>query len=247
MGVCAEAKTAEKGWALNQISKLSGAHSVLMTAHALRVESISNHYIVVARAPSWQMVIYNPSSKVSFRTSVDKFRGRLAMGSSLLNGNFLEDLPLSNRSKTIEPFLSVKSEHYSVLYKHQSRPRRSLSESPFALSTHDVVGANYWVWAESDAPLIVRSILQKIYKVPIIDRIPLRLILVDSEKHASIELDTKKIQARMIDDSVFAVPSGLRPVGSEEEVLNDADRKFRVNRMIQNFDDWRDVMDREGK
>jgi len=71
----AGAKAPVSEWLLKQTHEEAGKHSVYITPDAVKIVCESQAYVIIARAPSWQVCCYRPKEKIQWLGNLDDFNG----------------------------------------------------------------------------------------------------------------------------------------------------------------------------
>ncbi|MBX9694007.1 MAG: hypothetical protein K2Z81_16600 [Cyanobacteria bacterium] len=240
----ADAADNPANWELTQVSKLTGSHRILITPKAFKIISPANHYVIVSKAPDWNVVAFNPRSKMMFETTLANFDGRLAYGSNTF-GNYLEHLPVLSGQKSADSVFGQQCRKVHMINHGQDTKRSKTGKVYKAMmfETSDLQVVDYWSWSHSSVPPAVGKILYKIYRLPVQPGMPLRLVALNFEREKRVELDTKTFKKVTITDDAFVVPQGMRKAKSEIEMINDPRRQQALKNLIQNWDQWGRIVD----
>jgi len=71
----AGARAAESEWLLEQTHEEAGKHEVYVSPDAIKIVCQSQGYVVVAKAPTWQICCYRPKEKIEWLGVMDNFNG----------------------------------------------------------------------------------------------------------------------------------------------------------------------------
>lgn len=230
---------AESGWLMEQRSKLAGKRFVYLTKRAVKIVGYNDPYQVIARAPDWRVYLVNVKDRTLFSSAPHKFIGRMSFGTGAMGGGiYLENLPVDAQSAAHEKLGNVSTDHYRMA------PRKGVKVKTTAgrayngvLMGTEIVSADYWL--RTDAPEPAALILKKIYRLPRLPGLPVKLSYRTANGDEQFELLTATSINKSFDAKTFEVPKGYKTVRSEDDVINGADRKKQVQNLIRYFDDWR--------
>ncbi len=208
------ANTAEssKAWMLKQEGETGGAHKTLITKTGIRTENLTAGIVVAAKAPSWDVFVFNRKTKAYCVLPLSKFEGEMsaklfaADRAELKAAKWRLDGPTSNLG------------HELWRYKMIPTARKAVKRyrTPF------ITNATYWTFKNIDAPQQCQELLAKIYQLPTqVKGIPFRLFVTDASKGWFENLNT--LSAEKVDGAVVSVdvPKGYVLKKRQEEVMVD--------------------------
>lgn len=215
---------AKRALALSQRCVLSGKQKVTVCDDAIRIDD--EIWTIVASAPDWTVHFYNPESKVILSSPLSKFHGIYGFGLTINNGPWLTDLPVKP-SKDTSVILGQKVNRFGFVTKGAKPKPRPAKPTGGNLS---LLRADMWVLAGKFANHA--TILSKMYKIPNMGSVPIRLTDVDEYGRLATELDT--LQAKWVETKpdTFVPPKGLRAVKSEQDVMFNKHHKNNINSMF---------------
>lgn len=232
-------------WQLEQVSLISGPVKILVAPQAVRIESQGNRYVIISKAPSWDVISYNPYSKKRFDAKLSQFKGDFAAGTNTFGG-YLENLPVGRAPRKKETLLGqrVRAAHIiNPSARREGVKHKAPNLHSVFFFSGDVTTADHYIWDNPNIPKSASIILSKMFRLPPSDGIALRLITHNVELERHVELDTTRLKKVAYNSANFAVPPNLVKVESELEVVNDPRRQGAVQNLIQNWDEWGKIVD----
>ncbi len=207
----ANADNAKTEWILHQKQRDSGKQTVYITVDALRIVNDESGYEVVARAPSWDVLIYRPDNKLGMKTTVLGFRKFSPFGPLLVRG-----VSSSFETEGPDTIAGVK-----------------------ALKLKKSSGAELWLASEIKAAPEISDMLQSYNRFPV-PGIPLKYRSRTDSPDRAVQakrlivetFDSQKI-ARI--DKDFAYPSPKRWVKTQSEILSSAAKTKELNSIMEDL------------
>ncbi len=208
----ASAGTGE-AWNIKQEGETGGAHKTLITKTGFHSENLTGGIVIAAKAPSWDVFVFNRKSKTYCVMPLSKFQGEM---SSKLFGADRAELKAA-KWRLDGPTRNLG--HELLRYKMIPSPPNQKAKryrTPF------IVRATYWTFKNIDAPQQCQELLAKIYQLPTqVKGIPFRLFITDVNKGWFENLNT--LSAERADGAVVSidVPKGYVLKKTQEEVMVD--------------------------
>jgi len=201
----------EKGWISDQFSETVPTHINYITPHAFKSDASIGGFTIISRAPDWKVTVYNKKSKVFWETPLAQFKGEIA---ARLYASDRQDLMNCKWEKKKDvQCMGFPCEEYATTGSAKKTP---------GLRGHVYKG--YFLAMPVPVTKEVYALLAKIYQLPILSGLPLKLefelSLEDQIDHIK-GLDTRRIKQAMIDDSEFLVPLNYKRVQTENAVFLD--------------------------
>ena len=203
---------AGEAWSIKQEGETGGVHKTLITKTTFRSENMTGGIVIAAKAPSWDVHVYNRKSKSFCVVPLSKFQGEMSAKlfasdrAELRAAQWRLDGPTRNLG------------HELLRYKMIPAPKVKVKRyrTPF------ITNATYWTFKNIDAPPQCQELLAKIYQLPTqVKGIPFRLFVTDASKGWFESLNT--LSAEKVDGAVvsFDVPKGYLLKKTQEEVMVD--------------------------
>lgn len=198
-------------WILHQKQRDSGKQTVYITADAIKIVNDESGYEVIARSPTWDVIIYRPDNKLGMKTTVVGFRKFSPFGPFLArNGSssFETDGP-----DTIAGVKAVKLKKSS--------------------------GATLWLATEIKAAPEISDILQSYNRFPV-PGIPLKYrSRTDTAENAYVAkklvVETFDCQRLPRTNKDFAYPTPKRWVKTQSEILSSAAKTNELNSIMDDL------------
>jgi hypothetical protein len=211
LALAANAASSKAEWVLHQKQRDSGNQTVYITDDAIKIVNEESGYQVVARAPTWDVIIYRPDNKLAMKTTVIGFRRFSPFG------------PLLSRGES-SSFVLEKSDTIAGVAANK------LSKSS---------GAQLWVASAIKAAPEISDMLQSYDRFPIAG-IPLKYrsrndtpdAIHTAQKLLVETFDAKKI-ARVEKD--FEYPTPKRWVKTQSEVLSSVAKMKELNSIMDDL------------
>lgn len=240
--------SADEGYEIEQVDALAGTQRILATPKAVRIENLANRFVILARAPDWKVSAFNPHARTLYQSELAPFKGHMCFGTNVF-GSYLDALPLNTAKKVIVPHKGMLCEKRTATNPHPDRTRTKRGGAPTTIfgDKADIEEVYSWHWKDPLVPSAAGKLLTKLYRLPIVEGVPLRFQYKTVEDETTIELKTNSIKKVSIDPALFELPAKCRIVKTELEVTNDKRRKKAVERLVDNWDDWGKIVDTEGK
>jgi hypothetical protein len=209
--VAADAASSKTEWILHQKQRDSGKQTVYITDDAIKIVNDESGYQVVARAPTWDVIIYRPDNKLAMKTSVTGFRRFSPFGPLLAQGGS-------------SSFVLEKSDTIAGV------PANKLSKTS---------GAQLWIATEIKAAPEISDMLQSYDRFPIAG-IPLKYrSRTDSPEaiHVAQKLLVETFDAKKIarNEKDFEYPTPKRWVKTQSEILSSAAQMNELNSIMDDL------------
>jgi hypothetical protein len=235
----------DKGWTIEQSNKLVGRQTIYITKDAVKIVNPRRRFVLLMKAPAWNVALYNMKSKVFYEAPLNRFESCVSLANPLLAGDYLQSLPVKKATSSKETVSSLACDHYSM----QGRPKRLRKKryGGFEVDMQDelrVTSAHYFVSNSIMVPQQISTLIERVYKIPRIEGIPVKLIMSLDTGEVLRELETDACRAGVLAKNTFDCPKNFKRVKTEQEAAIDADDsqlKMRINQ----FDDWRGAWERD--
>jgi hypothetical protein len=235
LAACLPPALAEDGWSVNQNATggaaLTGAMTLYITPNGMRAYEAKNGINLMTHGPNWQVYIYNDKTKRMYSSQLNpwlqSFRQRGMVG------RFQGATWKRGRDNGVVAGIRA----YEFVMDHPPPIRsnyKGLNGRATALNT--LRGASLWVASDIKTPPQVSNLLSNLYGVPDCQRIPLRVVLVETGRGQSTAVETSRAVAMNVPDSIFAVPSGYTPAKSDTDVFIDKESMDTLDEMLNDLD-----------
>ena len=211
----------EKALAIKQSSLSVGVSVSYLTSQALRVDIGSDKTYLVAKAPSWKVVLFNSVNNCGLEMSYNQW---ISHHPKWNHGKDTDWLPFEKMLKVASPLVDGRKCTDYVLA--ELLPSGRLVPKTGGTSGHFIVAE-----VEDIAPQALH-ILQRTLDMPQTTGLPLRLTISGKKRHVegmalsmggdSHMLATNSIKTVEVPASTFAYPKGFKVVPHETEVLYDS-------------------------
>lgn len=197
------------GWVLQQSGDVVGPRRLLITARAIRIDSIKGGYSIVSRAPNWAVTIYNRRSNKFIQMPHEAFRGDTT--AKLYSGD------KTGLSKGIWKKAVAEKICGQNTWRFEMIPTKiSLSEG------NRIAHAQYNILRDAPVSPEAFGIIRLIYQLPSIVGVPMRLAFVDMEDNYTVHpVETSQIKSEQLQESEFDLPPGMNRTKDQMEVFVD--------------------------
>ncbi|MBA3856064.1 MAG: hypothetical protein C0507_04060 [Cyanobacteria bacterium PR.3.49] len=214
-------------WMISQDGEGGGPHKTLVTSEGIRSENLRTGVVIAAKAPSWDVTMYNKKSQTYCVMPFSKFQGEM---SSRLFG--AERVELNSATWKLDGPTQHLG-HQLWRYKMASKPKMASKKlgAPF------IVKATYWTFRDIVPPVESQQLLSKIYQLPPkVKGLPFRLFIEDASKGWFESLSTTAVVKA--DGQVVSVdaPKGYVRKKTQDEVMVDPVSKD----VFDSFSEWVD-------
>lgn len=217
----APALAEEKALYLKQAAVSVGATESYLTSHAVRINIASDKIFLVAKAPSWRVVLFNTMTKSGMEMSYPKW---IAHHPTWNHGKADDWVPSEHLLKVASP--TIDGRHCTDYVLAELMPNGRLVPKHGGTAGHLVVTE-----VSGIAPQAIH-ILQRTLDLPQTADLPLRLTLSGKLGHVeglqlvmggdSHLVTTKAIKTVPVSVSLFAYPKTFKTVPLELDVLYDS-------------------------
>jgi hypothetical protein len=224
----AATKDAKSTYVLTQTNAVLGHVLTYVNADALRVDCMDNNAYLVAKAPDWRVVMFNPTMNAAVEMPYEKFLAHELSFSYVpsAGGGMNERWP-----KLRAGSMKVSGVEVSKFIIPANPRSRSLKESPNTLGY-------YLILEKKGFAIQPTKILAKLFYQPPLPGIPLgdRMnkqkfgqsnSFLDFRGNYAI-LSTSEIKEKSIPSDFFKYPHGFKKVTREIEVISDNARRKQL-------------------
>ena len=197
---------AEKEWRLEQNHGVSGNHVILLSPKAAKITNTTEGFEIVSKYPDWDIYSFRRDDKVICRVKRDAF--------------------FAQREYKERKDRNLPSQFHYV------------SEKPVGCLSAKIYrggGDEIWIAKIPELPVQVEDLLIAYWKMSRIDGIPLRYTSVVSEpglhtltatrtNFPATMMDTKSCHTAPFQPSEFIIPSGFKPVRTDQ-IMTSAKRR----------------------
>lgn len=202
-----------EAWSIKQEGETGGSHKTLITKTGVSSENLKAGIVIAAKAPNWDVFVFNRKSKSYCVIPLAKFQGE--MSSKLFAADRAELKAAKWRLDGPTRNLGHELLRYKMILSPPN-PKEKRYRTPF------IVKATYWTFKNIEAPQQCQELLAKIYQLPTqVKGIPFRLFITDTNKGWFENLNT--VSAERVDGAVVSVdvPKGYVQKKTQEEVMVD--------------------------
>jgi hypothetical protein len=220
------AALAEQGYVLTQKSTKMGDQYLYLSSEGIKITNPRAGFNLVARAPNWDITLYNDKTRCFYQTTAERYRQELAGRSP--DG----ELKNSTWSKMGDTYINGLK---ATEYRMGSKTVRSKTKAGGVVSK-TINGAQYWVASEITIPAKLTELLAAAYGLPSQTSacVPLRLKYSESTGDHLI-LDTYRVDKAPIPVAYFDKPAGYKPVTSDAEVMMNDEQKQIMSDMARDL------------
>lgn len=217
---------AEPTWQLRQTSKLNGQSVILLTPKAIRIDNPQRKISIIARAPSWELSVWNHKSCKFIKIPLKKWRGPFSECLALAD-DYYSAAPVRATGET-RAIRGIATRHYGMKSKPTGDPTQILQ-------------MDYWLAQNLNVPPEVCTILRRYHKLPeSAQGLPILMTYVDVDG-TTVELDTTSATRQQSDSaSAFSTPSGFQLMHKPEDVMMSTGSMSNMRYMIDVFDSLRE-------
>jgi hypothetical protein len=217
---------ADPGYVLTQKSTKMGDQYLYLSDQGIKIANPRAGFNLVARAPSWDITLYNDKTRCFYQTTAEHYRQELAGRSS--DGEFKN----ATWSKMGETYISGLK---ATEYRMGSKTVRSKTKTG-AVVNKTINGAQYWVAADIQMPGKLTELLNAAYGLPTQTTtcVPLRLRYNEGAGD-HVVLDTYRVDKAPIPVAYFDKPAGYKPVTSDAEVMMNDEQKQIMSDMAKDL------------
>lgn len=208
------------GWQLTQKSRLMGETSVLLTGNSIKVVQPRLKTCIIARAPDWDVTVYNDSAKTRCTLPLSKWKGFSGIGFAITSNFFTMGIPLERKSGTaLANGLNVNI--YGTLDSYSKQSAQFFQEShgrkdPGAIRTIRLLAFGGW-----ELPKQEGLILSRAYSLADVGDIPLQFETIDQRGDRTEGLSTSGIKRTSFLPRAFTCPPGFHTVVGVDTVRMD--------------------------
>jgi hypothetical protein len=226
----AHASAPEKGWILKQKTGMMGEHTLYVSSKGIRVDSKETDYVILLKPPAWRVILFNRKTKTVYEVDADLWQGRLAFGVAGLASAGRFD-GLSRRDAGVCQDSGVKARRILMMSTHPTVVIRS--DGTKQLDGQLVRSCEYFVAADMPIPAKAAHVVQRFYKIPLADGIPLHLTFVNEYGGRKPELETRECRTEVLPASIFANPEGYQRVKRDSDVALDSANQGLLEEMAK--------------
>lgn len=214
-------------WLISQDGEGGGPHKTLVTSDGFRCENLRTGLVMSAKAPSWDVTMFNKKSKTYCVIPFAKFQGEM---SSRLFG--AERVELNSAQWKLDGPTQHLG-HALWRYKMASKPKMASKK----LGAAFIVKATYWTFKDIEPPVQSQQLLSKIYQLPPkVKGLPFRLFVEDASKGWFESLTTTAVVKADGQTVSIDAPKGYALKKTQDEVMVDPVSKD----VFDSFSEWVD-------
>lgn len=174
------------------------------TAVKMRLDKLG--VAIVTKAPAWNAVMYNESSKKCLEMSYKEWKQKLNMGRlGGMRTKAAQDVTTTSTGNK-QDILGMKAEELKV--SKSNGPRRPATEF------------SVWVTRQVTPPVQFMELLHNFASIPIDKGLPLRVVTKKGKGDVNV-FETYKVDRKPIPPSAFDVPKGMKKAQDEMELMVD--------------------------
>jgi hypothetical protein len=224
---CATEVRAEQGWIIDQDDRVCGPRIVYLSKRGIRIESKSNHSVVVSQPPSWNVVSFSDQTKKYFECPADKYVNVLSQPIAAIWGMNLAMLPLKVGSPVTKCGVAATNYESSVAYdeKFWKRDLKDKNSRRLPLSA----SAIYTDALNMPAP--ESAVLTRLSNIPAPGGVPLMFMYKDQDRDVHLEVRTFSIKSADLSKILFQQPANYKRVSKPGDAL----------RAVENDDELRNL------
>ncbi len=235
LAFCSSPAFAEDGWSLSQIAKggaaLNGGMTLYITKTGMRTVDQKNGISLMTRGPNWTIYIFNSKTKRMFASALQPWLA------SFKQRNLVGKFEGANWQRGGQSVVAGVPAWEFIMAKPPQVPTNSkVLNSKVRQQAGAIQAANLYVAASIETPRPVSEILSKLYGIPDVQRIPLRVTVVEANKGKSNAVDTTRVAHINVPESVFQVPTGYQMVKQDSDVFIDQESMDTLDEMLQDLD-----------
>lgn len=204
---------------MRQESRVTGAHTIYFNKTAIRDCYERTNVITICRAPDWNVISYQPTTKHLFSQSLTKFAGYLQKEIAIFSGETFSDKPMIANGKS--RLFSQDTVTY-VMPGEATRKARTQWHNGQA-EGGEVAELFIDALNNQSSSKEVNEVMRKMYGLPKVEGMPLTCDQITNDLSKRKYLSTSILTKTTVAASEFEVPAGLTKVASLAEVVNTQD------------------------
>lgn len=197
----------KRGYHLYQESQIFGSHEIYASADGVKIINRKLGTSVVVRLPSMQFAMYNQRKKICYETKFATWKGGIAHRMKIIFPDQLDFNWVKSGSAQVSGMNATIFECRNVAQRRFNKLGKPKKPRLFKCFLADDI----------KVPEAAANMVSQYYDFPKMGKIPLRI--THGEGPHSVRLDTVKSELIQIPASAFAVPSKLRAVKDDGELL----------------------------
>lgn len=206
---------------MRQESRVTGAHTIYFNKTAIRDCYERTNVITICRAPDWNVVSYQPTTKHLYSQSLTKFAGYLQKEIAIFSGETFSDKPMIANGKS--RLFSQETVTYVMPGEATKKARAQWHNGQAEGGEVAELSINALNDQSQSSSKEVNEVVRKMYGLPKIEGMPLTCDQVTNDLSKRKYLSTSILTKTTVAASEFEVPAGLTKVASLAEVVNTQD------------------------
>ncbi len=213
VGLTPQAAVADdQGWVLTQRSANFGDMYVYVSPTGFKCHNPKAGVCFMTKAPDWNVVFYNEKTKLYYEAPFARWSKEVE---AQISNARTKAMAAGRWSRATEANIAgLKASGYGM------QPSKT---------TSDLKNAKYFVADQIKVPPVIASMLAKVYGLPPMQNVPLRLNYSTTDGAAVSALDTYYAKACAIPSTYYNQPQGYRVAKSQAEVMIDDETKQMLN------------------
>lgn len=227
----ASVKANEECYILTQKSQSLGDLYLYLCQDAIKVFIPKRNYGMISRAPNWQIVLFNTSTKKYFITNMEKFKGNFAGKLVAFKGD--ADTSKNWIARKSSVICGLAAREYCL--ENINTKSNITNYRGVRRNVANLKDINYWVCEKINISDKISQMLTKFYGLPDIKFLPLKLDYVSTNNETTNVLTTYRINKYLAPLNYFNIPNGFLAVASESEVLLDNESQQMINDLAKDL------------
>lgn len=225
---------ARPGWTVTQSGSLpiGGAAIITFSSAGVSISNRDSGLHLVAKSPNWDITLFSTKTKACYKSSLKDWAQSIRKRTKDSGGGPFDGATWKpakgNYSVAGFPAQTFVTETSGIKKMSCSR-----SATPSGKGTAKLPSARLYLAKDIVTPAQVSEIVSQLYAVPNNQRLPLKLEFTLPERKPVTRVNTTLIEKQNIPESTFAIPSGLRQVKSDMEVLIDRKIQDEIDQDLQ--------------
>jgi len=225
------------GWVIEQNESTCGNIRAEVTKGAVRIESLSAGYVILARAPRWQVMIYQPRDKSCIIRGLPlwksyglDFRGY----STVQQARKWPVEVLGVETMIGQKVIALTGPHgLPVLSTAKNPPSRGMFRLRHSLSPEL---ATYWVSRNIPTEENQLAVFAGLYYLPDLPGIPFCSIFRTTDNIRKKTLTTSKVYSAKLDSNDFIYPTGFQQMKDIQSVCFGKDKQGLIQDLLEERD-----------
>jgi len=199
----AKSQNMTKCWYIEQHNQILGDNQIYATPQAVKIVFFNKKWVDFAKAPDWELYVFNPSSKVYWHTPLNKWKGTALLQSASAIDRKIKPTKTSE-TKKIAGFTATK-----------------YTAKGIDAAKGDVESEEYWVTKDMAVPKQISHIVSSNADVPDTDGgFPL-VVNVSRFKEKTVRtINTLTAKQTTVPEDFFKLPSGYKYTDKPEVVMS---------------------------